>query len=191
VRVKAPRRALLKGCLIAAAIPLAIALILLGPVDWWQRYWSWRNLSKAELADATQIYVDEHALGNSACLYAVVCKDGKAGLDRIESIEDWDIEAAKQLAWDRRFSGTCPGRTANFAVRIASDDTLEEITSDRVRYGVWSFSSDRFVPSWGRFAPFRAFSELPSESCVSKYSVTGPPTPGRLRHPTVEATSSP
>jgi hypothetical protein len=170
-----PRSALLGGCLIVVAIPFAMALILLGPVDWWQRYSSWRNLTKAELATEAQNYVDEHALGNPACLYAVVCRGGKAGLDRIEAIEDWDIDAARQLAWDRRFSGTCPGRTANFAVRIASDDPLDEITNDRVRYGVWSFSDDRFVPSWGRFAPFRAFSELPTESCTSKYSVTRSP----------------
>ncbi|MEL7691546.1 hypothetical protein [Citromicrobium bathyomarinum] len=175
--VEAPRRPLLKGCLVAAAFPIAIALVLLGPVDWWKRYSSWRNLTKADLAAEAQNYVDEYALGNSACLYAVVCKDGKAGLDRIEAIEDWDIDAAKRLAWNRRFSGNCPGRTANFAVRIAADDPLDEITNDRVRYGVWSFSNDRFVPSWGRFAPFRAFSELPTESCISQYSVTR--SPGR------------
>ena len=146
------------GCLLAFTSVLIAVLILLGPVDWAKSYLSWRNLTKEELVHAANEYAEKRALGNSACLYAVVCKQERAGLELIKSVDDWDIDAARQLAWDRKFSNSCPGRTANFAVKLAVDEPLYEITSDNLKYGVWSFYNDRFIPSWSRIAPFSAFS---------------------------------
>ena len=166
------------GCRVVIATVAVVGGILafmIWPLDWYLSYASWRDLSKAELADAARDYVDERAPGNRACLYAVTCQEGRAGLELVKSLDEWDIEPARQLAWDRRFSGVCPGQTANFAVALATDTTAYKETQDQYRYGVWSFANDRFLPSWGRFTPFRAFSELPTEPCTTRDAVTGPP----------------
>ncbi len=162
------------GCVLAITSIVIAVLMLLGPVDWAQSYLSWRNLTKDELVRAANDYVDDRAPGNAACLYSVVCKDNRAGLALIRSVDDWDITAARQLAWDRKFSNTCPGQTANFAVKLAVDQPRYKETLDSLKYGVWSFNNDRFVSSWSRTSPLSAFSEFPTDECTRRHSVTSP-----------------
>jgi hypothetical protein len=85
------------GCVSAGILLVASVLVVIGPVDWARRYLSWRQLSKSELADSANWYVENRAPGNDACLYAVQCTGRRASLRLIKSLDDWDIEATKQI----------------------------------------------------------------------------------------------
>lgn len=135
-------------------------------------YRSWSSLSKAKLVFAANRYVADRAPGNEACIYAVECRDGRATLRLIKSVEMWDLEAARQLAWDRRFRLICPGRTANFGLAVATDTREAARTPYATRHAVWSFANDRFVPVLTRFSS-ASFSEGEPEPCTSAYAVTG------------------
>ena len=165
------------GRLLALAAVTLLAFLALSPFDWAKRYSSWNNLSKAELVASANSYVENRAPGNGACLYAVECKNGRATLKLVKSISAWSVDTPKQIAWDRKFSGMCEGRTANFALELASDRLVGVGTYDDKRRAVWSFYNDGFVPVHGRF-DHSAFSEGAPEQCVSRYVVTGGPQTG-------------
>jgi hypothetical protein len=147
-----------------------LALILAGGIgyDYLSRYLSWANLSKEELVASARGYVRERAPGQKVCLYAVTCEKGRAQLALVKDLAGWDIAAARQLAWDRRFGNSCPGRTANFALAVApgGPDIPESL-----REAVWSFANDRFVPRWGRFHGPQAFSEEAPEACTAAHVI--------------------
>jgi hypothetical protein len=151
---------------------VASVLVVIGPVDWARRYLSLRQISKNELVDSANWYVESRAPGNDACLYAVQCTGGRASLKLIRSLDDWDIEATKQITWDRKFRGVCNGRTANFALELATDNPQSDKTPEGVRHAVWSFYNDRFVPRLTRFES-AAFSETEVEPCLAAYAITG------------------
>lgn len=155
----------------ALGLPLTL-LATLTVHDYWSRYSSWSNLSKQELVDSARSYIRNYVGENRACLYAVVCKSGRAKLELVKDIEAFDLDAARQLAWDRRFKNVCPGQTANFGLAIAAGGA-ETASSNQL--AVWSFSSDRFIPHWGRFIEFHAFSETPVEPCTTDFVITGGP----------------
>lgn len=150
----------------------AVLLLLIGPVDWACRYWSWRNLSKTELIEAADWYIEHRVPGNKACLYAVVCENNRPSLELVKSVDEWDIRAAKQLAWKRRFQSTCAGRTANFGLELLSDELVGIGEAQYRRRAVWSFYNDRFVPLSGRMHGPHAFSEIEPEPCRAEYVVT-------------------
>ena len=150
---------------------VASVLVVIGPVDWAQRYLSLRHLSKNELVDSANWYVENRAPGNDACLYAVQCTGGRASLRLIRSLDGWDIEATKQITWDRKFRGVCSGRTANFALEMATDNPQSDRTYEGRRRAVWSFGIDRFVPVETRFQGW-AFSESEAEPCLAAYAIT-------------------
>lgn len=160
------------GCGLSIALLISIFLLMIGPVDWWRRYQSWSNLSKYKLVETANKYVATRAPGNDACIYAVECKGGRASLKLIKSIEEWEFEESKQIAWDRKFKGVCQGRSANFALEVATDNPQSQETSEGARRAVWSFNNDRFVPTWSRTAGFSAFSETETEPCLTTYAVT-------------------
>lgn len=162
------------GCLLAIASIIAIFLLIGGPVNWWQRYQSWSHLSKEKLIASANWYVENRAPGNSACIFAVECKDGRARLKLIKSNNEWDFEASKQIAWDRKFKDICQGQTANFALEIATDNPQSQKTYDGSRRAVWSFYDDQFVPTHTRFG-FAAFSEIETEPCLTAYAITTRP----------------
>ncbi|MCJ2186774.1 hypothetical protein [Novosphingobium beihaiensis] len=104
--------------MLALALPVAIFLLVAGPIQWWQHYQSWSHLSKDELIESANWYIANRAPGNDACIFAVECKDGRARLKLIKTLDEWDFEASKQAAWDRKFKDVCQGRTANFALEV-------------------------------------------------------------------------
>lgn len=161
------------GCILALVLPFAIFLAMVGPVHWGLRYQSWSQLSKDKLIRSANSYIAHRAPGNGACLFTVECKSGRARLKLIRSIKDWDFEASKQIVWDRKFSDTCQGLTANFALELASDNPLSQNAYEGSRRAVWSFYNDQFVPTRTRFGS-AAFSEAETEPCVTSYSVTKP-----------------
>ena len=138
--------------------------------DYGSRYQSWANLSKAELIESARWYVRERAPGQKVCLYAVTCDKGRARLVLVKDVNAWDFEAARQLAWDRRFKDYCPGYTANFALEVAEGGPEISWGSSKA---VWSFYLDRFTPRMGRFHGPYAFSEEEAEPCTAEHAIAG------------------
>ena len=153
--------------IIAAAIIFVVATV--PTYDQASRYLSWQNLSKEEIVASADWYIENRAPGERACLYAVVCEDGRARLDLIKDMEGWNIEATRELVWDRKFSGACPGGTANFALQMLPSDP--PLRNGRER-AIWSFYNDRFVPISGHFHGPHAFSEIAPEQCSEEYVIT-------------------
>ena len=137
-------------------------------IDQGSRYLSWRNLSKEELVASANWYVDHRAPGNRFCLYAVTCENGRAQLTLVKDLNVWDLNAAKQRVWDRRFSGTCQGRTANFALQALPDG--HDLWPGNKR-AVWSFHNDRFVPRMTKWEG-HAFSEIEPEACSEPFVIS-------------------
>ncbi|WP_161626321.1 hypothetical protein [Sphingobium ummariense] len=160
-----------QGCVLALAFPIAILLLWAGPIRWWMRYQSWSHLSKDKLLESAKWYIANRAPGNNACIFAVECNGGRASLKLVKSIEEWDLEKSKRIAWDRKFKGVCQGQTANFALEVATDNLQSRKTFEGSRRAVWSFYNDRFIPSRTRFG-FAAFSESETEPCLTAYAVT-------------------
>ena len=133
------------------------------------RYLSWRDISKKQIVAAADWYIENRAPGERACLYAVVCEQGRARLELVEDLESWDLEATKELVWDRKFGGTCPGRTANFALEMAPSNLDTHWANKRA---VWSFYNDRFIPSFTRFNGGSAFSEIKAQPCSQEFAIT-------------------
>lgn len=152
---------------------LALVVLLVGSctaADYGARYASWAGLSKAEVVAAADAYVREYAPGQKACLYTVVCNKGRARLELVRDVDRWDIEAMRQLAWDRRFKNACPGYTANLGLVVAEGALPED---DAAREAVWSFYRDRFVRTMQSNGPPLAFSEKPVEPCTAEFAVAG------------------
>ncbi len=134
------------------------------------RYLSWKTLSKAELVEEADVYLKNYTNGGQACLYAVDCESGRAGMVLVKDFEAWDIEKTKDIVWRRRFSDFCPGRTANFGLHVipASEQGQPEPPSNQTAR--WSFYHDRFLPRYGRFQG-GSFSEVDWEKCSKSYAV--------------------
>ena len=145
-----------------------LAVVGLTGYDYFSRYLSWKNLTKAEIVTSANRYVDERLPGAQVCAYAVVCDRGRARLALVKDIGSWDFERSRQLAWERRVHNRCPGQTANFALEAAPGNFKP---SEAKRRAVWSFYNDRFVPIWGRFHGPHAFSEVKAEACSAKYAL--------------------
>ncbi len=152
---------------------LGVLVLLIGSCtahDYGARYASWAGLDKARVLAAAGDYVREGAPGQKVCLYVAVCDKGRARLKLVKDVKAWDIEATRQLAWDRRFSNHCPGYTANLALEVApGGPEIQEWD----RQAVWSFYNDRFVGRWPNFSPPRAFSENPAEPCTPEHAIAG------------------
>ncbi|WDA42439.1 hypothetical protein [Erythrobacter sp. BLCC-B19] len=147
-------------------------LLLIGSCtayDYGSRYASWMGLDKAGVVAAAQWYVRERAPGQKVCLYVATCAKGRARLALVKDMAAWDVEATRQLAWDRRFSDACPGYTANLALEVAQGGPQSPpLGTERA---VWSFYLDRFRP-W-QTHDFSAFSEKPTEPCTPEHAIAG------------------
>lgn len=146
----------------------ALLFVGLGIWDQLSRYLSWRNLTKDEIAESANWYIENRTSGGRACLYAVVCENDRARLELVKDLERWDLDAAKSLVWDRKFGDRCPGRTANFALEMVQSGDGSLSGSDRA---VWSFYNDRFVPIQRRYDG-SSFSETDAEPCTEEFVIT-------------------
>lgn len=150
---------------------LALLLLVVGSCtayDYGSRYASWAGLDKNGVVASAAWYVRERAPGQKVCLYSAICDKGRARLVLVKDLEAWDIEATRQLAWDRKFGSGCPGNTANLALEVAVGGPEPPSGAERA---VWSFHLDRFRP-W-RTHSFSAFSEKPVEPCTSAHAIAG------------------
>jgi hypothetical protein len=150
---------------------LTLALLLVGSCaahDYGSRYASWAGLEKADVVASARWYVRERAPGQKVCLYVATCDKGGARLVLVKDLGAWDIEAIRQLAWDRRFGDACPGRTANLALQVADGGPEPPWGAERA---VWAFGIDRFRPWRGH--DYAAFSEQPAEPCTPEHAVAG------------------
>lgn len=145
-------------------------MLVLGVIayDYASRYRSWATLSKAKLVASARWYVRERAPGQKVCLYAVTCDKGRARLELVKDLTAWDLEAARQLAWDRRLADICPGQTANFALEVAGGGPAPPVGGERA---TWSFYLDRFRPWQGH--SYSAFSEKSAEPCSAAHAIAG------------------
>lgn len=137
--------------------------------DYGSRYVSWAGLDKKGVIAAARWYVRERAPGQKVCLYVATCDKGRARLVMIKDLDAWNTEATRQLAWDRRFGGNCPGYTANLALEVAPGGP--EPPPQGTERAVWSFHLDRFRP-W-QTHDLSAFSEEPTEPCTHEHAVAG------------------
>ena len=154
-----------QGCIV-------LVLLLVGSctaADYGSRYASWSGLDKPKVVAAAQWYVRERAPGQKVCLYRVICNKGRARLKLVKDLATWDVEATRQLVWDRKFGGGCPGFTANLALEVAPGGA--EPPPQGTERAVWSFYLDRFRP-WQTHA-FSAFSEKPAEPCTPEFAIAG------------------
>lgn len=167
LNVKSPRWRLRRWIWISLAILFPI--LALSSYDPLARYLSWKTMSKAELIEEAEAYLQNYTYGGQACLYAVDCQSGRAVLVLVKDIEAWDIEETKDLVWRRRFSEFCPGQTANFGLHVITTPESEQITPmvESNRWARWSFYNDRFLPRYGRFQG-GAFSEGGWEPCSAE-----------------------
>lgn len=151
------------------SLAVLFPILALSSYDSLARYLSWKTMSKAELIEEAEAYLQNYTSGGQACLYAVDCQSGRAILVLVRDIETWDIEETKDLIWRRRFSDFCPGRTANFGLHVITTPESEQITPlvESNRSARWSFYNDRFLPRYGRFQG-GAFSEGSWEPCSAE-----------------------
>jgi len=151
---------------LALAAVIALVLLIYLILDRYPRYASWRALSSAKIADATQWYIDNRASDvreiAAICVYALDCSDTRARLSIVPTPDQFDLDALRKRIWARRFSGVCQGRSANLGLHV-----LRANYTDLHWYSdlaIWSFYNDRFIPIHGRFSG-GAFSEEPWERC--------------------------
>ena len=81
-----------------------------------------------------------------------------------------NVEAVRQIAWDRRFRDTCPGYTANLGLAVADGGPPGR---EENREAAWSFYSSRFVPTVRSNGASLSFSEKPAEPCTPEHAVAG------------------
>src|SRR5262250_3180067 len=140
---------------IALVAALAIAFVFFEPVDYALKYLHFSELSKERLIDQAKVYIRDRAGGDQmACLYVVACDGEHARLELVSDIAGWDLQAAKDRIWRRRFSisNYCPGRTTNFGLHLipqAGPAGRQEI--DRRAHARWSFLDDGFIAQWSKF----------------------------------------
>jgi len=161
---------------IEAALILGIIGIFLALIGgWWlsgrlTSYLNWRSLTKDDLISSANNYVNHRFPGNKACLYAVICKENRAGLELVKDLEAFDFKRAKKLVWDRRFKNVCIGQTANFGIELLPETLTQEADHVELRRGVWSFYGNGFYPRGSRFYT-SAFSASPYEPCTAEYVI--------------------
>ncbi|MEN8197900.1 MAG: hypothetical protein ABFS30_15530, partial [Pseudomonadota bacterium] len=63
----------------------------------------------------------------------------------MKDLEAWDIEKTKDIVWRRRFSGFCPGRTANFGLHVIPVNEQDDPPVQSNETARWSFYHDRFL----------------------------------------------
>lgn len=151
--------------LVLLSLLVLFALLVFGN-DRYSHYKSWRELSPATISNASQWYITNRASNIGAitaiCVYALDCSADRARLAIVHDLDKYDFEELRQLIWDRRFSSTCQGRTANLGLHLMrSQDNGEYDYSD---HAFWSFSNNRFVPQDGSWSG-GSFSEEPWERC--------------------------
>ncbi|MBU7580601.1 MAG: hypothetical protein KAF27_09025 [Porphyrobacter sp.] len=150
---------------------LGVLVLLVGSCtayDYGARYASWARLDKARVIAAAGDYVQGHAPGQKVCLYRVACNQRRARLGLVEDVAALDVEAIRQIAWDRRFGGTCEGYTANLALAVAEGGP--PLREDK-RQAAWLFYRDGFVPTRPSNGPPLSFSEQPVEPCTPEYAI--------------------
>ncbi len=154
------------GCLGVLALLIASG----GAYNYGSRYASWARLDKDRVLSAAGDYVRDHAPGQKVCLYAVACDGRRARLVLVKNIAAWNAEAVRQIAWDRRFRGTCEGYTANLGLAVVEGGLSDD---DMNREAAWSFYNDGFVPTMPSNGPPLSFSETPAEPCTPEYAIAG------------------
>lgn len=150
---------------------LALVVLLVGSctaIDYGSRYASWALLDKPKVVAAAQDYVRDHAPGQKVCLYTVACDEQRARLVLVKDVAAWDVEATRQIAWDRRFRDSCPGYTANLGLAVAEGGPPGR---EEVREAAWSFYNDGFVPTVRYNGPPLSFSEEPAEPCTPEFAI--------------------
>lgn len=153
---------------------LLFAFVFLGPLDLGLRYYHFSTLSKAELVDQDERYIQDRAGGHQvACLYVVRCDGSRARLEMVRNLEAWDLEQTKATILHRRFDGSfCTGRTTNLALHLVPIDGHEP-QMDARSHARWAFRLDRFIPLRGRFQS-GAFTDQPWVQCTRDDAVVRP-----------------
>lgn len=106
----------------------------------------------------------DHSSIKAVCVYVLSCDHNEARLQLVQNLDEVDFEALRDQIWDRRFQGTCEGRTANLGLHIYRDSTETSSRYWHSDHAIWSFGNNRFVPKHGRFSG-GSFSEEPWERC--------------------------
>ena len=138
-------------------------------------YINWKSLTKREVIQAAESYIAYHKIKEDACLYAVSCIDDRAHFRLIKDIESWNLEEAKQTVWQRKFDGTCTGRTANIGIYFTSENKEEWTNKTQHHSGIWSFSSNGFFRQMGRFSGASFSQQYSWENCMPEFAfITNP-----------------
>ena len=152
---------------------LVAGLLFVGIVVWlsgWPtKYLNWWSLTGDDVARDAARYIEDRFGGGSACIYEVRCDTGRAQLYIVEDLNSWDIEATKDVIWNRRFSDECPGRTANIGLHVLPDRDLA--WSEGRTLAIWTFGSNRFIPTRSRYSG-GAFSEGEWQHCSLEHSTS-------------------
>jgi len=86
-----------------------------GPLEYALKYLNFSTLSKERLIRETEVYIRDIAGGDQmACLYVVECDGEHARLKLVSDIVGWDLRAAKDRIWRRRFSNLLPWKNHEF-----------------------------------------------------------------------------
>jgi hypothetical protein len=106
----------LRFAIVAAALAIALDVLVLvtprssrpfeyeGPLQYTLKYLNFSALSKETLIRETEAYIRGVAGGDQmACLYVVACDGEHARLELVSDIAGWDLQAAKDRIWRRRF----------------------------------------------------------------------------------------
>jgi hypothetical protein len=146
-----------------------------GPLEYALKYLQFSALSKERLISQAEAYIRGVAGGDQmACLYVVACDGEHARLELVSDIAGWDLQAAKDRIWRRRFSisNYCPGRTTNFGLHLipqAGPAGRQEI--DRRAHARWSFLDDGFIAQWSKFGGGGSFTDQPWEQCTPERAI--------------------
>ena len=175
----------LRFAIVAAALAIALdALVLVtggflipfkyeGPLQYALKFLNFWTLSKERLIDGAKAYIRVVAGDDQmACLYVVACDGEHARLELVSDIAGWNLQAAKDRIWRRRFSNYCPGRTTNFGLHLipqAGPAGRQEI--DRRAHARWSFLDDGFIAQWSKFGGGGSFTDQPWEQCTPERAI--------------------
>ena len=158
---------MIRATLLTSGAALILAAMFLGPLDNAITYVHFRTLTKAKLEHGARSYIrdglDRHQM---ACLYVVACDGETARLELVQDPDAWDLKAAKQTIWRRRFQDFCPGRTTNIGLRLIPMEDARPLPESNA-LARWSFFNDRFIPRQSRFQT-GAFSDAPWEDCTAE-----------------------
>jgi hypothetical protein len=153
----------------ALVTALAIAFVFFGSLEYPLKYLHFSALSKERLIHEAKAYIRDVAGGDQmACPYVVECDGEHARLELVSDIVGWDLQAAKDRIWRRRFSDYCPGRTTNFGLHLIPRAGRTEI--ERRSHARWSFFDDGFRAQWSRFEG-GSFTDQPWEQCTPERAI--------------------